>query len=346
MKTLTLFAAPILLAAPAFAQFELPKPDESLAPFAATVGHWEGKGTFSMDTVEERMPWTCTIELEPILDGFAYQETLDVDMGEIGHYHMMAIYTYDAAKSQLVHIKTDNMGGTAMGLSQWVGNSLVSAGAGMFPQMDGSKLIGAERGVWAIDGDSSTLSITMVSGDQAASIHVDGVMKRTNPKPMAVNASLRTNELIEPMKPLASMLGKWHMKGSMVMAPDAPKMEIAGNDDVFAFTGGHAIVANVIGEESEGFIYRAIGTMSWSESKSCWDHYSVDNMGVVTHSEWFQTDDETFVMMHSGSYMGEPYAERGTFKVGKDGPISVWSDRFSGAGAGARVFEGTYSKAK
>lgn len=347
MKSLLRLAAPALLAAPVFAQFGAPH--ESIQKFEPYIGHWEGGGTFAMPMSDERAPWTCTLDLEFVLGGTAVREILDVDMGEgMPHFHMMAIYTYNAATEQMVHFKADNYKGVSTGLAQWKGTSLVTAGMDAYPEMDGSLSVAVERNLWTFTSEKdSTLAITMLSGDTDPSTHVDGTITKTDSKPRPMSPTLRTRELSEGLQPMASMLGKWHFKGSMDFM--GMEMAIGGAEDIYGWIGGNAMIQTTFGDEIAGmgdFQYEAMAFTAWNAGAKRFDNYLLDNMGSIIHSQQQIIAPGVLCVTHSGVQEGKPYAERGILKFSDAGPGEMYADRMTGDGEVVRYFQGKYTKSE
>lgn len=341
-----LIALATLLAAPVSAQFAPPQPHELLKKFDTALGQWEGKGKFYGPLSSAGMPWTSTSRVERVLDGFAVRETLDVDMGAVGRYLMVAIYAYDANRKTLIVNKVDNYAGASEGLCQWVGGSLVTAQAALFGEQGTPLMLGAERSKWTFTGDESTLASTMCAGDLDPYLHIEGAMKRTSAEAKPTETDLHTTKLMKFMQPLAPLLGEWKIEGAVQTAPGAEAMKIKGVDRIWALHGGRALVAEAMAHPAADdipFRYQAIGLIGWNPGRECWDHYTISNTGDVLHGEWHPAGEGKLITVHSGRYMGQPFAERGVLEFGEDGPQRVWSDRYSGVEAGYRAFEATYA---
>lgn len=344
MKNLSLLAAPLLLASAAQAQFDLPEPHESMKAFAPAIGYWEGAGDSSNPMGGDRLPWTSTSDFEYVLSGFAVREVLHVDLGIMGSYDMIALYAYSANEDKIVRYACDNFNGVSESVVQWIDNSMIIGKSGLQPDMTGTPILNVERSTTTFQEDSAELSMLNMMGTNAVDDYVTGTMKRKPRPSQAVEAGMKGEALSEAMQPLAPLVGTWKFSGTMTMAPGMDAMPIGGTDTFYPFVGGNGMVANVVGDDMDGFVYEATALMGWNAGTKCWDHFTVTNMGDVMRSQQWNGGEGKLIMTHSGSYQGMPYAERGIFEFGKDGPSKIVSDRYTGTEPGYRTFEGTYAK--
>ena len=344
-RSLALLAFPIL-AAPCAAQEHDMSPAKELKKYECMLGTWEGSGTVVMAAGGQAIPWTIRTTAQWALNGHFLHDhsVVTFEGGGAPPMEMDGYYGFDREKQRYVSIGASSMGKADLNTIHWTGDTeFVTVSSGW---MQGKPF--ADRSIFRFAKDSYQFVMHRTEGTSEPYVHVKGTMKRVTTD--AAAAVAREASVVEGAAPeiakLQPLLGTWIVKGSMIPAPGAPKMPIAGVENNRLGFGGQILVSHVDGDPAPGMPpYEMVSFIGWDPSENAYDNVFVDNMGMLgkTAMWWVGT---SLVSAAAGPYMRQPAARRMVVEFGDAGPTKVTSERLHGTGPAVRDFEATYTRAK
>jgi hypothetical protein len=355
MRTLSLsLSFAIILAVPAFAQepagMAMPQPAPQLEKLELMLGNWVGSGQVAMGADAKPTPWTSESVVQRVLGGFFVEERLHVSFGEaMPPLVMHNFYGWDADTEQYRVVGVNNTGATDVSTMHFSGASTLVGAA--IQLREGQPVL--ERWVARYAGDACELSVDQAIGSAPFFTHVTGKFTRAP----ARGASFSLED-VGAMGPVASelgklrpLVGKWRVKGTMVPAPGAPEMAIAGTETVKPVFGGVALASHTLGDPTPGMpgTYESIGYYVWDAAHRAYDVVYVSNMGEAGRMEGRFAGEGTIVWTSDQRYMGSASANRiiQTITGSGDGrTLRVVSDRLLGTDAAVRDFTAEYVIAK
>jgi len=338
---LTYLFALTALAAAVPAQ-EAPPPSPKLKAFDGLVGYWEGKGEVVQMQGQPATPWTATIAFQPILDGYFFQEDVEVQVGAPTPLQMRTIYGWDAENERYVAFGLGNTGESHYGTADFPEPGVMVTGhAG---PMQGT--FGVNRVVWRFGDGKMRFHADRANGAGAFFVEVQGAFQRIDAAPKsAAEASFVGVPIATQITKLAPRLtGTYSIRGAMRMTPDMPEMKITGTETIALAFGGHAVTMVVEGNADGGPPYVGHNYMVWNAADSCYDFVGFDNMGMCGKMSAWMVDADTIVAVHGGKEMGQPVAARATMKIGKAGLASWTNHSIVGAAEPMQSFHATYTR--
>ncbi|MGE0145035.1 MAG: DUF1579 family protein [Planctomycetota bacterium] len=330
-----------LVVPPLFAQdFEMPKPAAVLAQFEPLIGVWEGSGTYRESAETDAMEWSGTMTFSRILEGFAVQEDLVVDVGAPSPLLMRTIYAVDNESGETIAYGMSNQGnGSRKHFSFPAKGEMSVYGVERSPNGDG-----VIRSRIHFDKDSYHFEYDNCRGVGAVFIEVAGNFKRGKAARAAANAAFADVPLAAEMKSLAAIVGNYTVKGTMVTAPGSEAMPVTGTETYHSLWGGSVLMSEVLGDAPPGMpTYVSHSYMIWSPSTNCYEFVTVDTMGVaaVANARW-TTPGKELVATWQGSTNGQLTVQNTVLTLGEKGIASVTSRALTGGHEPYVSFQATY----
>ncbi|MBK8974987.1 MAG: DUF1579 family protein [Planctomycetes bacterium] len=344
------FRAPVALALlvctiPAVAAGqELPKPPTQLAKFRPLFGTWSGSGTTVPVAGADAMPWTATMSVEQIHDGFFVQENVRIEVGAPMPLAYRTIYGYDTENQRYVCYTVGNDGSSHFGEYSFPERGVLQMNSAGF-RHDTPWL---SRGIWRIAGRNRlTYRSEVAEGTGDMRVYVDGAFERADATPpQVVDASFIDPPVAPEMETLARRIaGAFDVKGSMIMMPGMPEQKIHGTETFTPILGGHAVHSAVVGfSEGEEGEYHADTFWTWNAHDRCYDAVYFDNMGQVGRMQARWQGDDALVTTWSGLMMGQPAVSSSVTTVGEHGPVRAVSHTAFGVAPPMKTFDSTYTR--
>lgn len=333
------------LAAPLAAQ-EAPEPSPKLSAFEPLVGTWTGKGTANHDEGQPAGEWTATVEFQPILDGFFFQEDTIVEIGAPTPLQMRTVFGWDSEKERYVSFGAGNTGESYYTTVYFPdAKTLVVDRAG---QEQGQPVV--SRNTWKIGDKNLTYIAQRAVGTGKWHTMVEGTFERasnTNRKNFTEASFIETPVDANLEKLSKRIAGTYEVTGTMKMMPDMPEMKITGTEAVRRMFGGHAIHSHIEGETAgEEGKYLADGYITWNPVEKCYDAVFFDNMGMVGESQMRFAGDDELIGTSAGTMMQTPVVCRTTMTLGENGIETVTATSIVGSGEPYDSFQATYKRQK
>jgi hypothetical protein len=321
-------------------EFEMPKPAAILAEFEPLIGVWEGSGTYRESAESEAMKWSGSMTFHRILDGFAVQEDLVVDIGAPSPLVMRSIYAVDNESGETVAYGMSNQGnGSKKHFAFPAKGEMTVYGVERSPNGDG-----VVRSRIHFDKDSYRFEYDNCRGVDAVFIEVAGTFKPGKAAKAAMNAAFADVPLAAEMKSLAAIVGDYTVKGTMVMAPGTEAMPVTGSESYHSLWGGSILMSEVKGDAPPGMPpYVSHSYMVWSPSTKCYEFVTVDTMGMaaVATARW-TTPAKELVVTWQGSMMGQLTVQNTVLTLGEKGIATVTSRALTGGHEPYVSFQATY----
>ena len=291
----------------------------------------------------EPAPWTATVHYQPILGGYFFQEDAVIEVGAPTPIVMRSIYGWDAETERYVMFVVGNTGEADFHTVQFPEPGTMIVGHAGMRQGEFATM----RTITRVTADAITFESERANGTGPWFTAVKGELTKADVKPPELLAVGFVGVPVPPqIEALADrMAGSYTIRGSMASAPGAADVRISGAEHITKAFGGHAIHSIVEGSAGgEGPTYVAHTFMVWNASDARFDSVAFDNMGTVGHSQAWMVGDDTLVAVFAGRRMGQPTADRGTLKLGDDGPESWTSHTIVGTDEPKLTFHATYER--
>lgn len=326
----------------AFAQ-QPPGPAPELAKYDRLIGNWSGSGNSVMAPGTPAAPWTATSSIQKVLGGHFLREDVIVDLGEDAPFSLMfrTLYGYDRERQRYMSISAGNMGPPMASEIHWADdNTMITAEVSI---EEGQVM--SDRWVTSIGKDAIEFACHRVIGNGRPFIHVQGRMVRSNSdKPVELDTGAPSVVPIpEQMVRLGRIAGSYRMTGTYQAMPDAPELEIGGDQTFTAIFGGLILEGTVAGDEMPGFgSYQAWAAYGWHPAKNHHVVIYANNMGEIGAYEGSWVGNE-LVMTVARPYMGVPSASRSVMSLDDKGGLKR-SVGYSlmGSSAPMKMFEGNF----
>lgn len=332
-----------LAVSPLFAQdFEAPKPAAILAEFEPLLGVWEGSGSYRENGDSEAMEWSGTMTFSKILDGFAVQEDLVVEVGAPSPLVMRTIYAVDGESGQAIAYGMSNQGNGSRMTFEFPAKGQMSV-YGLDRSPSGA---GVMRSRIHFDKNSYRFEHDSCRGIGTVFTEVSGSYQRGKSAKTAGNASFADAPIAPEMQSLAAIMGNYTVKGSMVMVPGTEAMPVTGTETYHSLWGGSILMSEVRGDAPPGMPpYLSHSYMVWQPSTQCYEFLTVDTMGMaaVASARW-ATPAKELVVTWQGSAMGQLTVQNSVLKLGEKGISSVVSRALTGGHEPYVSFQATYER--
>ncbi len=322
-----------------------PPPAPELKKLDVLAGAFTGEGTVRHEAGGEAMPWTSTSTGQWILGGHALEEKMQVVVGGGAMViQFQSFFGWDRENGRYVTLGVSNLGPVELTPVHFLGDHEFSITA--VRSEEGVPV--ADTGVYKFGKDGYEFSMQRVDARGRSFEHVRGTFKRS--KTAAASATTDgafTGEAAGELGKLSRLLGTWNVKGSMVMEPGTPAMNISGVETQKLGFGGNVIVGHVIGDPIPGMgpAYEAWGFTTWDPSTKRYAYGVVDNMGEIGWVQGVAIGADQVVFTSGVPHMGQPAAARATLTFTGDG-LTWASDRLVGAAPAVRDFSATYTRKK
>ncbi len=321
-----------------------PGPPAELEKFDRMLGTWAGTGTAVMAPGEEPGTWTSRSQVRKAMGGYFLEEVTVIDAGPAmpAPLVFLSYYGYDTQRGRYLSVGAGNMGLVSATEIHWVDeNTMVSAQTSI---ENGSFVV--DRWVTTIEKDRSSFVGQRAVGGGAFFEHLRGEMQRTD-EPF-VAPDLEAVPGMAPAGPemerLNRMAGRYRLSGSFQMAPDAPPMDVTGDEIMAPLFGGCVLGATVKGDPIPGMGgYEAWAAFAWNPAKDCYTSVYVNSMGEISDSEarWVGN---SLVNTHRAPRLGVPSVGRGIVFTDESGVVTkVLSHAIVGDQPPYQEFEGTYT---
>ncbi|HEX9793567.1 MAG TPA: DUF1579 family protein [Planctomycetota bacterium] len=343
LLALSLFST---IAAGAVAQEATIQPAPELAKFAPVIGHFEGSGTVVPAPGIPPMQWTATSVTKKILNGHFIQEDLHVEFGDVmPAMDMRTLYGWDAEKERIGAFTVSNSGPATVVDAHWAGDGVLIGSTNAME--DGQPVV--DRWVSTYTKAGATFKIHRTMGAEAPFLHVEGTMKRVAGGATAKSAGKVLGGLVaQPpaMAKLAKIAGEYDVKGTMVMEPGTPAMNIYGTETATVEFGGNVLQFRVVGGmEGTPADYEAISYVTWDPTDKCYRHFSASNMGEYGVMDMRWSGDGALVSNHATSMQGQPVSMRSILKIDPaKGIVASSNDMMLGDMPATTTFNATYTR--
>ena len=323
----------------------MPKPSAQLAKFEPMLGTWSGKGVARDGAGSQSQPWTATMTIQRVLDGFAVQEDLIIEFGAPTPFLMRTIYGFDSSSQTPSAVAMSNEGHlNGMGY-EFDGDGILVV-YGIDRGSDG-KGTGVGRSRVEFTKDSYKFVHDGSRGAGAPFVEVEGEFKRhKGDAPKAVDVAVAKMPLGAEMKSLGALAGAYQVSGKMLMMPGAPVMDVTGVDSYLPLYGGMIMQESVAGDPTDGMpSYVSHAYIGWNSLTSNYDWFVFDNMGVATHmiSRWTKPGTE---MVAAGCMvsMGSPVSANAVITAGEQGITAMKCHTLWGANEPMVSFDAKFTR--
>jgi hypothetical protein len=344
MKLTPLAFALSVLCSAALAQ-EPAAPASQLQKFQPLIGNWELSGTMRATPDAPETPWTARESNQWALGGhFVHQEVVIKFGGGMPDLAFTNFLGWDNENGGYVSFGAGNQGMVAKNDVHFSDdNTMLIARTAV---VEGQLIV--EREVVRIGDGTYTFEINTAMGDGPFFTQVQGSAKKASAagEALLVNAAMSMAPPSPEMAMLEKMAGEYEFKGTMILAPGAPAMEITGNEEMRMIMGGTVMESHISGEAAPGMPpYEAYGYMAWNPVDKCYDSISVDNMGMSGEVQLRALDDRTMVVTMAAVMNGQPTVNRTLLTLDAQGRCSaVVVHSIAGAGEPQQTFSATYRK--
>ncbi|MCA8977148.1 MAG: DUF1579 family protein [Planctomycetes bacterium] len=320
-----------------------PTPAPELKKLEPLIGNWAGSGTVADPTMGTDK-WTAQSSYQWSHDGFWVCEDTTIHFGSMpGVLVFHAYIGWDAENRRYVTASTSNTGEVRLAELE-----LLPDGSMMTIMTHWEEATFAERSVFKIDGDkmSHQIDFLMPQGDSMK--FVDGGFHRVDTAaPGVLGAEGFAEPANESMQQLCRGAGVYDTKGTMVMMPGMPAMNIYGTDTFTARFGGKVLHGHTDGA-AEGMPgkYAADVFWGWDKKRGCYTSVFVSNMGEVGSMEMRASEDgRQLISTMSGTMMGQPMAQRFVLDLDEKGVYtSGVGHTLMGTAPPFESFRATYKK--
>lgn len=292
---------------------------DKLAAFAPMLGSWSGAGTYT-DEEGEPGSWTVTLHAERALDGHAVifdSRVLIEGQEEPRHGH--AVYSVDGENGELVKLAfASDMKGPRHARVTWTDpQTLVES-----ITHRGENGLGTGRNVWRFDGDRLEWTSDRCMGAAPFGEGARGTLTRTEPTPLAVEASYGKGKGASPeMNRLAELSGHFRVTGAARdMDKPGEMRRFSGTQSLGLVLGGQVLRWHWAADPDEdGRARQGTWYLVWNAEARIYDSYSVWNGGGLTRQIATLADDGSLTMFSRWVDEGTVYVERVTRVRRKDG---------------------------
>ena len=341
--TLTL---PLLLTSVLASQDAPPTPSPKLKAFERLVGEWVGSGSYTRPETGTQ-PWSGKIRCEKVLNGFAFKEKTEIDVGVGSPYLFDKYYGIDMATGEALRIGVGN-GGDPMkvGSLMWVdSDTLVETNSGFFGEMPF-----VERTIWSFTDAGYSFKVQTAFGDGPMSTMIEGDFKRAD-KPLKWSpdgAFAMGQPAPAEMAAVRKLAGDYTTKGWYDMdLPDgnSMKMNLTGVDTITPRFGGNMVEFKTVGRSdmNPDEEYVSIMLVTWDPAKKHYRCVAMDNMGMLTEMQLHRAGEDSFSMHALHPWMGKPMMGRSVMTFGKAGPKVMEGHTMYGADEPKHSFHMEYT---
>ena len=340
MRTIAVMLLIAFAASVATAQ--IPDPPAELDRFEDALGNWTGSGETLPTKGADPIAWKSTMTYSKILDDYAVQEDVHVEIEEFGDLVIRTIYTWDPNAKRFDSFVVSNMGSGGHENVYWTkDDSLVGSHTG---EENGQVVTDA----WTSKFDDNSMHLlikrSVAGGDFFP--YVEGKYKKGGD---GVDKSKLNVGSIAPgpkeLNDLKGHLGTWKLKGKYSPFPGTPMMEVAATEKTHSILGGHAHFTEIIGADAPPKAYRSHSYLIWDQAANAYKSFSVDNFGGAGVDTGHRQDDNKMVHLSATTLWGLPQAGRTVVEWTEDGNTTkIKSHRLGGAHDPDVSFEATMTR--
>lgn len=273
------------------------------------------------------MEWTAKSTVTKIMDGHAYQDDMEIEIGMPTPLVFRNITAWDSTVDTMVSISMSNMGNFSQSNPYWVdANTMVYSGTSLE-----QGVVVTDRTVVQYMEDKFHFKTdrSIAGGDFFT--YLKGEYHRAEKADAVAASSIKAAMMPSPpqLKVFEGMAGNWMIAGKMSPEPGAPHIEVKGKETIEMILGGQVVFSDLIGEPSAELpiTYKGQYYQFWDPAKKRISGFWISNMGEFVPDQSYVMEDGTIVTLHAGVNKGAPMAQRSmTAPDGKGGySLTNWT---------------------